>query len=129
VTDLATFGKGNQKNESKEMRVDREKIGSGFMERSGLAGWLLKTLLARAQGIGVPRKSRLALVDRISLAPRQSLALVDAEGRRFLVATSQDAGPAFYPLDRSSALVAGVAHPGMHRAPRNSAITAARISW
>ena len=111
------------------MRADREKIGRGFMERGGLASWLLKTFLARAQRKGGPRKSRLALVDRISLAPRQSLALVEAEGRRFLVATSQDAGPTFYPLDSSSASVAGETHPGIHRAPRNSTNTSARISW
>jgi hypothetical protein len=42
---------------------------------------------------------RLALLERIALAPRQSLALVEADGRRILVATSAEGGPAFYPLD------------------------------
>ena len=44
---------------------------------------------------------RLALVERITLAPRQSLALIEAEGRRILVATSAEGGPAFYPLDEA----------------------------
>jgi len=63
----------------------------------GLAGWLLSRLrrVTRSQ-------PRLALLERISLAPRQSLALVEAEGRRFLVATSAEGGPAFYALDRES---------------------------
>jgi hypothetical protein len=39
------------------------------------------------------------LLERISLAPRQSLALIEAEGRRILVATSAEGGPAFYALD------------------------------
>ena len=38
-------------------------------------------------------------MERIALAPRQSLALVEAEGRRFLVATSPEGAPAFYALD------------------------------
>jgi flagellar biogenesis protein FliO len=76
---------------------------------SGLAGWLLGKLhgARRAQ-------PRLALLERITLAPRQSLALVEAEGRRFLVATSAEGGPAFYALD-------GAARPATRRA--------ARVSW
>jgi flagellar biogenesis protein FliO len=60
----------------------------------GLAGWLLRKLR-------VVRRSapRLAVLERIALAPRQSLALVQAEGRRFLVATSPEGTPAFYALD------------------------------
>lgn len=42
---------------------------------------------------------RLALLERITLAPRQTLALVEAEGRRLLVATSPDGAPTFYALD------------------------------
>jgi flagellar biogenesis protein FliO len=59
----------------------------------GVAGWLLSRLRNRR---GPPR---LAVLERIALAPRQSLALVEAEGRRFLVATSAEATPAFYALD------------------------------
>jgi len=61
----------------------------------GLAGLLLNKL-----GRARRRQPRLELLERISLAPRQSLALVEADGRRFLVATSADGGPAFYALDR-----------------------------
>jgi flagellar biogenesis protein FliO len=60
----------------------------------GWAGWLVERLRSSRR----PRP-RLALLERIALAPRQSLALVEAEGRRFLVATSPEGSPAFYALD------------------------------
>jgi flagellar biogenesis protein FliO len=80
----------------------------------GLAGWLL----GRLRG-GGRAPARLALVERIALAPRQSLALVEAEGRRFLVATSHEGAPTFYALDERQA-VASVK-------PRT--VGAARVSW
>jgi len=63
----------------------------------GWAGWLLAKWHGRRRA-----EPRLALVERITLAPRQSLALVEAEGRRILVATSAEGGPAFYPLDENA---------------------------
>ncbi|MGA3009712.1 MAG: flagellar biosynthetic protein FliO [Terracidiphilus sp.] len=82
----------------------------------GLAGWLLGRLKA-----GGRTRSRLELVERIALAPRQSLALVEAEGRRFLVATSPEGAPSFYALDeRSSA---------QRDRQAGSARLAARVSW
>jgi flagellar biogenesis protein FliO len=60
----------------------------------GLAGWLLGRLRSASRP-----QPRLAVVERITLAPRQSLALVEVEGRRLLIATSPDGSPAFYALD------------------------------
>ena len=60
----------------------------------GLAGWLLDRF-ARPRRRSGPR---LELVARIALGPRQSLALIDAEGTRLLVATSAEGSPAFYRL-------------------------------
>lgn len=81
----------------------------------GLAGWLLGRLRRESR----PRPS-LALLERISLAPRQSLALVEAEGRRFLVATSVEGAPAFYALeDRAGAAARG----------RTTMSRGARVSW
>ena len=77
----------------------------------GLAGWLWTRLRGNAR----PRPS-LALLEKITLAPRQSLALVEAEGRRFLVATSADGSPAFYPLEN-------------RRGRRPAASGRARVSW
>lgn len=77
----------------------------------GLAGWIL----ARFRFQPRPQPS-LALLERITLAPRQSLALVEAEGRRFLIATSAEGAPAFYALDERTARQA-------RRAVR------ARVSW
>jgi flagellar biogenesis protein FliO len=72
---------------------------------------------------------RLALLERIALAPRQSLALVEAEGRRILVATSAEGGPAFYPLDEGHRLNAG-GRTGVHDARRGAAgRRQPRVSW
>lgn len=60
----------------------------------GVAGWLLSLI-----GRGRSQQPRLILLERITLAPRQSLALVEADGRRLLVATSGDKGPVFHTLD------------------------------
>jgi flagellar biogenesis protein FliO len=60
----------------------------------GLARWLLGKL--RGSRRPAPR---LVILERIALAPRQSLVLVEAEGRRFLVATSPEGTPAFHALD------------------------------
>jgi hypothetical protein len=62
------------------------------------------------------------LVERITLAPRQSLALIEAEGRRILVATSAEGRPAFYPLDEN---LSSRAYAGAHGRPRVSR----GISW
>jgi flagellar biogenesis protein FliO len=81
-----------------------------LVPRSGLAGWLLYRLRA------TPRpQPRLALLERIALAPRQSLALVEAEGRRFLVATSPEGAPVIHSLDKPLR--------------QHSAGTFARVSW
>jgi Flagellar biosynthesis protein, FliO len=77
---------------------------------------------------------RLALVERITLAPRQSLALVEAEGRRILVATSADGASAFYPLDeiggrpeRTGQTAASA--PGREFSARVSNAISSRRSW
>jgi hypothetical protein len=83
----------------------------------GWAGWLLARWHGRRRA-----EPRLALLERITLAPRQSLALIEAEGRRILVATSAEGGPAFYPLDENA-----ISRPsaGANRAPHGRQ----RVSW
>jgi hypothetical protein len=83
----------------------------------GWAGWLLGRWRSRRRV-----EPRLALVERITLAPRQSLALIEAEGRRILVATSAEGGPAFYPLNgnASSRVYAGASRSRQGRS---------RVSW
>lgn len=61
---------------------------------ASLLGWLIRRF-----GRGGSPQPRLALLERITLAPRQTLALVEAEGRRLLVATSPDGAPTFYALE------------------------------
>ena len=86
----------------------------------GVAGWLLGRLRASSRP-----QPKLELLERIALAPRQSLALVAAEGRRFLVATSPEGAPAFYALDEGPrpAAVNGI---NRQRGPVRAAV---RVSW
>lgn len=76
------------------MRNDSKQVRNASTPTGGLAGWLL----ARLRGDARPRP-RLSILERVSLAPRQSLSLIEVEGRRLLVATSADGSPAFYSLD------------------------------
>jgi Flagellar biosynthesis protein, FliO len=64
-----------------------------LQERPALYAWLLQRLSRRAT-----KQPRLALVERINLAPRQTVALIEADGQRLLVATSTDGAASFYPL-------------------------------
>jgi hypothetical protein len=57
-----------------------------------LLHWLRGTTRTRA---------RLTLLERINLAPRHTLALIEAEGRHFLVACAADGAASFHPLDES----------------------------
>jgi flagellar biogenesis protein FliO len=103
-------------------RMERQ---SGGAPTGGLAAWLIAKLRPRPRA-----ERRLELLERILLAPRQSLALVEAEGRRILVATSAEGGPAFYPLDEKHRMAA---ESGLRTSVRRSRIRAAdrqsRISW
>jgi hypothetical protein len=56
---------------------------------------------------------RLEVVERIALGPRQSLVLVEADGRRLLVATSAEGGAAFYALDASGIDTPAIGTPGI----------------
>lgn len=62
-------------------------------KRPGLGALLFERLGRRAT-----KQPRLALVERINLAPRQTVALIEADGQRLLVATSPDGASSFYPL-------------------------------
>lgn len=91
----------------------------------GWAGWLMRWAAAR---LGKLRRSertqpRLVLIERITLAPKQSLALVEAEGRRVLVAVSAEGGSAFFMLDDAAHLA------GTRQTTPPGARRGARISW
>lgn len=87
-----------------------------------------------AGGGSEPR--RLAVVERVALAPRQSLALVEADGRRFLVATAAEGAPVFFPVDVPAA-AAGKRAPSLPmaalqalpRSRRPAALAARRARW
>ena len=94
-----------------------EKERSAGQPVGGLAGWLLGRLRATRR-----LQPRLALLERIALAPRHSLALVEADGRRFLVATSPDGASVLYPLDGQENSSKSGRKPGMGH-------SGLRVSW
>jgi len=102
------------------------KANEKTMAVGGLAGWLMGRLKGRGR-----RQPRLELVERIALAPRQSLALVEAEGRRFLVATSPEGAPAFYALDERTMRPTGTRQAVSRKRGVTNRQTgpAARLSW
>jgi flagellar biogenesis protein FliO len=82
---------------------------SGLAKIGGIAGRLLE----RLRRAPVPAR-RLVLRERISLGPRQHLALVEADGRRFLIATGTDGSHAFHLLSEK---------------PAGARISPRRVSW
>jgi hypothetical protein len=125
-----------EKTDAEEGRaMKRDADGSALAKPpiGGLAGWLLGKL----RGARRPAP-RLAVLERISLAPRQLLALVEADGRRFLVATSPEGTPAFYPLDapgrqavadRTSGTARTERRIGVRPAKRPGVDRDLRVSW
>lgn len=80
-----------------------------MLQKRGIGGWagqLMAGWLGRLRR-GEPSAPRLTLVERIALAPRHSLALVEAEGQRFLVAIPADGSPAFLALGKKAGSGAG----------------------
>jgi flagellar biogenesis protein FliO len=75
-------------------------MSGALLDARGLVGRLFAWMQPRARS-----EARLAVLDRVTLAPRQSLALIEAEGRRLLVATSPDAAPTFYALDGPTSVI------------------------
>ena len=73
--------------------VEQRQPASHAPQQPRLAAWLLSRFKRRAF-----QQPRLALVERIVLAPRQTLALIEADGQRLLVATSPDGAPTFFSL-------------------------------
>ena len=93
----------------------RTQAETGRPAIGGLAGWLLSHLRVRARAT-----PKLALLERITLAPRQTVALIEADGRRLLIATSPEGAPAFYALDDAASRA--VLTNGMRK-------SAVRVSW
>ena len=100
------------------MEQKKQELEKSKSSAAGLGGWVLERLRGSSR-----TRPRLTLVERIALAPKQSLALIEAEGRRFLVATSAEGTPVFYPLD-TGAIPAGQIRSGHPRPVHPS-----RLSW
>lgn len=62
--------------------------------RSGVVKWFLERLRHTAHAA-----PKLIVVERVSLAPRQLLALVETDGQRLLVATSPEGSARFCRLN------------------------------
>lgn len=64
---------------------------------SGLTAWLARHFQASSSP-----PPQLSILARIALGPRQSLALVEAEGVHVLVGIASDGPPSFFPLAQDS---------------------------
>jgi flagellar biogenesis protein FliO len=115
------------------MKPEAEGMAEAGLRVGGLAGWLLGRL--RVSRRPAPR---LVVLERVALAPRQSLALVEADGRRFLVATSPEGAPSFYALDtdacqtaldRPAGALRTEGQVGPRTAKRSPADRDLRVSW
>ena len=76
------------------MRAAKPSGARNRCERAGLGAWILQHL--RRQSMS---ETRLVLLERVTIAPRQTVALIEADGRRVLVAASPECTPTFFPLD------------------------------
>lgn len=67
--------------------------GEESRRRGSLGAWLVDRVRHHSE-----RDSRLRILERVRVTPRQVLVLVEAEGERLLVATSDGSAPAIFAL-------------------------------
>jgi hypothetical protein len=89
----------------------------GFLDAEAVKGLVLRLVSWCRRSTLRPAAKRLALIERISLGPKQFVSLVEAEGVRLLIATSADGAPAFYSLKAE----ANDASPEVAASPRRCA--------
>jgi hypothetical protein len=72
-----------------------------FIDRCASRLMRLATTLRRSLSLGLGRvqqQRRIKIIERISLAPRHSLVMIEADGRQLLVSLAQGAQAAFFAL-------------------------------
>jgi hypothetical protein len=80
------------------MNVHRKNGGDRSVSKwRGVTAWVFERIRRRSA-----MRSRMAVLEKISFAPRQSLALIEVDGERVLVGSSQDGSPQFYRLNAIS---------------------------
>lgn len=60
--------------------------------------------MIRANLKRVREQRRISVIERITLAPRHALVMVEADGERFLISIAQGAQATFFPLQRQQAM-------------------------
>jgi Flagellar biosynthesis protein, FliO len=66
--------------------------------RRSLGAWLVNRLRSRSEDI-----SRLRVLEQLRLTARHGLVLIEVEGERFLISTSDGSAPSIYPLKNRAA--------------------------
>jgi hypothetical protein len=97
----------------------KQEFDGGPAQGNWLSGRVAGWLLSKLRGVRC-RPPRLTVLERIALAPRHSLALVEADGRRILVATSPEGAAAFFPLDEAAQLIDAPVFPAVARSEKRS---------
>lgn len=135
----------NMSGEEAQMRMQRDSQGESRQVHRTVQCSVYRRLaegFARAfgrwqQSIRVStRSSRLSVIERTTLGPKQSLILIEAEGIHLLVAISSESTPAFFPLSQLQRprLMDGPSLrkrtlSGNRRALAASDVRLGRISW
>jgi len=89
-----------------------ERLAPKDLPTPGIAAWMLRHFHP-----GKRPPPRLKILERVTLAPRQSLTLIEAEGRTLLVATSPDCAPTFLSVDEAITNASSVDHMRMQAIP------------
>ena len=63
-----------------------------------LGSWMVNRLRSRSEVV-----AKVRILERLRVTPRNGLVLIEIEGERLLMATSEGSAPAIYPLKRPAA--------------------------
>jgi Flagellar biosynthesis protein, FliO len=83
------------------------------------SGWM-QTLKLHFSGQRGKDRTRIEVLDRVSLGGKKSLVLISVDGRRMLVGVGEEAAPTISPLDAPLAGPSPRAQPGLIRFRRSS---------
>jgi hypothetical protein len=93
-------------------RFPDKKLGKDLGKELGKGlGMGLATWIAQRWKDSMAHSPRLSVLARVPLGPRHSVALLEADGTRLLVATSSDGVSTFFPLRKPEASGTAVADP------------------
>jgi hypothetical protein len=86
-----------EKEERQKVEMKREPRAPEKVTAKKWLSWIVERFFLRLRH-RASGSSRLALLERIAVGPHQSIALIEVQGHRLLVASSTEGAPTVYPL-------------------------------